>query len=598
MGINFNGKINTIEADGAYVKICDGTYTVGASNKSLCARSLMLMAQHLGENCYEKLQPAAFTSRGAMLDLSRGGAMRVSSIKKYLDYMACFGLNTLLLYIEDMYEVKEFPKFGYMRGRYTAEELKEIDDYAYELGIEVVPCIQTLAHMERYLKHREASEIHATYFTLLCDEEKTYEFIDTLIKTIKGIFRTSRIHIGMDEAHDFCEGEYRKRHGETTDKFDVLCRHLGRVTQICDKYELHPMMWDDMFFKIGSKTGNYYDADAVIPDEAKTRIPNVDLVYWDYDRNNEEQYIKLINAHKALGKKVVYAGAFWTPGYQMPFTGNVFKTLSHGLKSCIKTGITDVFATSWGDNGTEGNYFLTLPLLAIISEYCFNGNSCTNETIKKSAEFVTGVDFAAIDAMSAYHMPYDDTSEQVWYRGIGKGLFYTDLLYNLTGKSEIFKTLANYYEDGWQTLAHCAEKHRGSEWAKFYTYLANILHVLKINADIIVNIRTEYEAKNLEYFKVLAEKTLPELISLYESIYVAAENIWMYTNKVFGWENVSLRFGRMLTRLDYMRRITLSFAYRKTNVIEELEFEYMDEKYGEFDTSEWSKITYENNITI
>ena len=44
------------------------------------------------------------------------------AIKKYLDYMACFGLNTLLLYIEDMYEVKEFPKFGYMRGRYSTEE--------------------------------------------------------------------------------------------------------------------------------------------------------------------------------------------------------------------------------------------------------------------------------------------------------------------------------------------------------------------------------------------------------------------------------------------------------------------------------------------
>ena len=61
--------------------------------------------------------------------------------------MAVMGLNTLLLYIEDIYEIEDEPYFGYMRGRYTQEELKQVDDYAHALGIEVIPAIQTLAHL-------------------------------------------------------------------------------------------------------------------------------------------------------------------------------------------------------------------------------------------------------------------------------------------------------------------------------------------------------------------------------------------------------------------------------------------------------------------
>ena len=36
---------------------------------------------------------------------------------------------------------------------------------------------------------------------LLCGEEKTYTFIEAMIRICRNCFRTKRIHIGMDEAH-------------------------------------------------------------------------------------------------------------------------------------------------------------------------------------------------------------------------------------------------------------------------------------------------------------------------------------------------------------------------------------------------------------
>jgi len=39
--------------------------------------------------------------------------------------------------MEDSFELPDEPYFGYMRSRYSEEELCEIDDFAYMFGIEV-----------------------------------------------------------------------------------------------------------------------------------------------------------------------------------------------------------------------------------------------------------------------------------------------------------------------------------------------------------------------------------------------------------------------------------------------------------------------------
>lgn len=58
------------------------------------------------------------------------------------------GLNLGMMYTEDTYEVPGQPYFGYQRGRYSADELRALDDYADMLGIELCPCIQTLGPFE------------------------------------------------------------------------------------------------------------------------------------------------------------------------------------------------------------------------------------------------------------------------------------------------------------------------------------------------------------------------------------------------------------------------------------------------------------------
>ena len=81
-------------------------------------------------------EKANFRSAGPMFDCSRNGVVNPEAMRFFIRKMALMGLNLGMLYTEDTYEVAERPYFGYMRGRYTREEIRAMDDYAKTLGME------------------------------------------------------------------------------------------------------------------------------------------------------------------------------------------------------------------------------------------------------------------------------------------------------------------------------------------------------------------------------------------------------------------------------------------------------------------------------
>ena len=145
---------------------------------------------------------------GVMLDCSRNAVLKPEKIKEFIDIIAQIGYNTLELYMEDTYKIEGEPYFGYLRGGYTAEELKDFDSYAATKGIEVIPAIQTLAHLVDVLKWRVFDDIRENDVCLLVDEEKTYAFVRDLLVEATRPFRSKRVHIGMDEAYNLGRGAF------------------------------------------------------------------------------------------------------------------------------------------------------------------------------------------------------------------------------------------------------------------------------------------------------------------------------------------------------------------------------------------------------
>ena len=115
----------TAEGDGTHVSIGFSSIT------DFCrAIALSIMKIREGEKAFSIDQRRRIETTGVMLDASYDGMLTVSALKEYIDYMAAMGLNLLMLYTEDTYEVKKYPQMGYQRGRYTKEEFAEIVAYA------------------------------------------------------------------------------------------------------------------------------------------------------------------------------------------------------------------------------------------------------------------------------------------------------------------------------------------------------------------------------------------------------------------------------------------------------------------------------------
>ena len=91
-------------------------------------RALGLLIERLREQStpFSLKEVPQFTMNGPMLDVSQGNAApNVQSVRQLLRHMAVMGLDMLMLYSEDSYKVKEQPYFGYLRARYTEEELRD-----------------------------------------------------------------------------------------------------------------------------------------------------------------------------------------------------------------------------------------------------------------------------------------------------------------------------------------------------------------------------------------------------------------------------------------------------------------------------------------
>ncbi|MBQ7090766.1 MAG: beta-N-acetylhexosaminidase, partial [Clostridia bacterium] len=126
-------NLTTKHFDGVYIEY-DGTNAVlGFSTKPQEARARFLLSMKQNEGAFTLTEKPHFQTVGPMLDTSRGKVMTVEGVKRFLDKIQKLGLNMLMLYTEDLFEVEGYPQFGYQRGRYTLEELRELDRYAASL---------------------------------------------------------------------------------------------------------------------------------------------------------------------------------------------------------------------------------------------------------------------------------------------------------------------------------------------------------------------------------------------------------------------------------------------------------------------------------
>ena len=564
----FDGEIEFFDFDGVKVEYDGKIARIGAKSKNTFARGLFLLCMNISEgkteiNIEEKKH---FDNLIFFLDCSRNGVMRVSAVKKYIDIIASLGFDALMLYTEDTYEIEGRPRFGYLRGRYSTEEIKEIVAYGEKFDIDVMPCIQTLGHMEQYLKWSNScgpdytgekiGKIRDTKDVLLCGEEETYKFIEDAIKACREAYKTKTIHIGMDEAGGVGRGRYLAKNGLHS-SFDIMQKHLNRVVEICKKYDFKPMIWSDMYFRIASG-GGYYKYDFTFPEWIKESMPdNVEIVYWDYYSDDPKRYNNMIKKHYELSDNISFAGAIASSNELLPRFEYSYNNSITGLKSCIENNIKTVILTTWGDDGNETNAYKLQPMIPVYSEYCYKGETCTEEDIHKASEFLTKIKFSDAKDMSDFTFIKPDPYLAEWRAKNGGGtdflpgkrLFYADVLYDMSIRypscDEVIERYAAY-ADKMLKLYEKGDKNKDD-----YRYSYLLYKIGSKKAELVKNLRKAYKEGNREYLEKVCREILPQIKAWHEEFAHIQHEQWLKVYKPFGLEVLDYRHGGVIARLQY-----------------------------------------------
>lgn len=518
---------------------------------------------------------------GVMLDMSRNGVMKPEQVKKFAKVISTFGYNMIQLYTEDTYEVDNEPYFGYMRGRYTKAELKDIVNYCNSIGVEVVPCIQTLAHLNQIFRWEPYKEINDFGDILLVGKERTYSLIENMFKTLRECYTTNKIHIGMDEAHMLGLGKYLDENGYRN-RFDILFEHLKKVIVIAEKYNFKPIMWSDMFFRLANN-GEYYPQNKDISKEVKAKTPReVGLVYWDYYRTEKRYYAKMLKAHKDFDNEIWFAGGAWSWGGFAPKNDYSLATMKPAMSACRDAKIENVLITMWGDNGKECSFYSLLPSLYAIR--CFYDGNTDMRKIKADFKILTGESF---DEFKALDLPnIIGTEKKATRRTICKDALYNDPFLGVLDTT-IQEGWAHVYRRYAKRLSRYAKK---SQYGYIFECMAQLCKTLSLKFDLGLRTRRLYKEKNIDglnnliadYKKI--ERELKSFITIFKKL-------WFEENKPNGFEVQEQRLGGLLLRLESCRERLQELVNGEIQAIPELEVELLD-FYGNEKTFSIQNIYY------
>lgn len=491
---------------------------------------------------------------GFMLDCSRNAVPKPEMVKELICILAMAGYDYLELYTEETYELPDEPYFGYKRGRYSTAELKEIVAFADILGFEMVPCIQTLAHVRRlanwivYFDHMDIDDV------LLVGDERTYKLIRKMFRHCKEIFHTKRINIGSDEAYHLGRGKYTDINGYKN-KHEVYLEHMKKVFEICKEEGLEPEFWADAF----------YDTDRP-KEEIQSIFDGTQLpIVWRYRACEAEQANEYLPKVREYAGKVQFATALFKWQSFAPDNGYTQHNMDALFEVAERHQVDDVLITAWANDGNECSVNAMMPSIWYGAHKLF---PCEIDLGKLLFELTgyTKEEWELCDKLN-YVMPNLNVQNNA-----AKYLLYNDFLIGLLDYNtpdhagEIYKELLPKF----RPLVE-----RNSRYSYLFASYEALCRILIRKATFGKRLYQAYQDKDFDTIRTLIDE-LPIIRENIQEFYRIYRKQWMKENKGFGFEVMDVRLGGMIGRIETVTEVLNDYLDGKTEQIYELEEERLE----------------------
>lgn len=454
---------------------------------------------------------------GVLIDLSRGKVWKIEQLKKYIKIMKEFRYTYVVLYMEDLIELKEYPEYGFLRGKYSTNELKELVKFCGEINIEIYPAVQLLGHMEHFLHWEAHPELIDTRQVINVTNSETYQFIECVVEQLSDIFNSDKINIGLDEAFDLGMGNVYRTHGTFNQK-ELFLNHLNKVNIIClEKGFSTVQMWSDMLFSIYTGQGEEGLYSQKFKEKVEQLDDNIELVYWNYWERDTKVYEQTIEMHKQFSKNIVLGLGIHTWGLSH-YNLNQLDVTKAAVLAGEKCGINDVMFTMWGDDGS---------IYDIESTYIglFESAKCYYPLETKQFEEITNIEYSEAEVISTIFDIGINPLKIVW----------NDPITNIYMKSQKSSYLKKVKEKAVARKIEC-----GSDKSKVYN----------LYLDIVANEIEMFITKDNQ----LKEKLITELMKYYEELLYELELRWRKEAKLHGIEELQNRLSGKVYRFKFLKK--------------------------------------------
>lgn len=528
----------------------EGGISVGFTSVTAAARGVGFALA--GEEADES---GFLTTLGVEFDCSRSMVLTVEAFKRNARRLALLGCNLVMLYTVDVYEIDGVPSFGFMRGRYSAADVREMDDCAAALGIELIGSLQTLGHLDQFLRRSVNLRYRDTESELLVDAPQTAELLDRMIGFWSANLRSRRIHVGMDETHTLGRGRYLDLNGyEPMDR--LYNRHLELVRATCARHGLAPMLWSDMYFKMGNPKNDYYDLEWKIPPEvAAGRPKEVQLVYWDYYHFDEAFYEKMIDRHiTMLGQLPVVAPCVRTCKRMWHDHRTTVDTVGPCLAACRAKGIREVIVTLWCDDQFYCDPESTWSGIFWTADRVFGTSGEDPSRDRRFAAVCRGSWelYTRMATLDGFTRPHDHTSAF-----FTPSVLWDDPLMGFTYRRHraLGIDLEAYLRNLRAVAGRVAELPEYPGGARRDFALA-ICGVLAAKLELRMQLESAWHAKNREALRRVAAEAVPAAVAALERYRDELRNDWFRSYRPQGLECMQIRLAGVIERCrETARRI-------------------------------------------
>lgn len=283
--------------------------------------------------CADILDWPDFKLRGWQDDISRGPIVSMDYLKRLIPQLAECKVNFFSLYTEHTFRTESHPDIAPIHA-FTAEEIKELDDFCKQYHIQLIGNQQCFAHFEEILKNPFYEDLADAADNLNPSSEKSYQLLEDLIREEALVYSSTLFNINCDETESLGSGK-AKDYVHEVGKEKAYYQHINRVNEIVKRHGKRSMMWGD------------------IADQHSEILENLDkdIIFLAWSYAGRDSYDDFLQPYVNSGHDFMVAPGVSMSSRVWPYHHDLAANIPHLCRDGFRNGAFGVMNTCWDDFG-------------------------------------------------------------------------------------------------------------------------------------------------------------------------------------------------------------------------------------------------------